>query len=224
MASQMPTMAAIPPPDMPPFGKIDPGKTNVRVNAAGRMRSGIGMKQKGVRPAIISSMGMPMVPRAAMTLWMKPMGKRIPTLTKNQRRHRKVVPVRIIMKNIAIMKTAVMAPAICDCLSECAFGFPNMRIDQAAIGKVNRPARTILRGVLKPGCSTRGLVAIPLPPQKHDDPQRAVIEGDEHRCHPCDRNHGFVALHAAQTGKRHEPDRCPHKESGKEKKCPCDAA
>ena len=67
MASHMPTMAAIRR-RLPPPGKIDPGKTSVRVNAAGRMSRGIGMKQNGVRPAIISSIGMPMVPRVTRTL------------------------------------------------------------------------------------------------------------------------------------------------------------
>ena len=56
----MPTMAAMP-------WVMVPGNTTVLVKAAGRMRSGMGMKQKGVLPAIISSTGMPMVPRA-MTL------------------------------------------------------------------------------------------------------------------------------------------------------------
>ena len=50
-------------PTCPPLGRMEPGNTSVRVNAAGKISSGIGMKQNGVRPAIISSIGMPMVPR-----------------------------------------------------------------------------------------------------------------------------------------------------------------
>ena len=88
MASQMPTIAAMPAPDIPSPGKIEPGNTTVLASAAGRMSVGIGMGQNGVRPAIISSIGIPIVPRIAMTLWMKPTGNRNPNATKNQRRQR----------------------------------------------------------------------------------------------------------------------------------------
>ena len=80
----MPAMAAMPWPDAPPPGAMEPGKTIVRVSAAGKMIVGMGMKQNGVRPAIISSTGMPMVPRMTTRSWMKPIGNSSPSDTKNR--------------------------------------------------------------------------------------------------------------------------------------------
>ena len=100
------------------------------------------MKQNGVRPAIISSIGMPIVPRITMTLWMKPTGNRSPSATKNQRRHRYVLHVRIIMKNSAIMKTAVIAAAICDARFACRDEFEKheQRPENNRQGQQNGPA------------------------------------------------------------------------------------
>ena len=75
-----------------------------------------------------------------------------------------------------------------------------------------RSARCRLRGL-----QGSSLVAISISPHQHGDSQIAVIESDEHHCHPRDGDHGLVARHAAQAGKRHKPDRSPDKEHGKEK-------
>ena len=95
---------------------------------------------------------------------MNPTGNRIPKDTKNKRRHRYVLPVRIIIKNNAIMKTAVIAPAICDRRPPCVFGLANMRIDQTMIGDVSRSDRPMVRGAGQTVRGSRTLVAISFSP------------------------------------------------------------
>jgi hypothetical protein len=69
-------------------GRIDPGKTIVFANAAGRMIDGVTIKQNGVSPETIRLMGMLMVPRSAMSEAMNPKGNRKPSATKKILRQR----------------------------------------------------------------------------------------------------------------------------------------
>ena len=69
-------------------GRIDPGKTIVRANAAGRINDGVTMKQNGVSPETMRLIGMLIVPRSATRAAMNPTGNRKPSATKKMRRQR----------------------------------------------------------------------------------------------------------------------------------------
>ena len=69
------------------------------------------MWQNGVSPPSMCSSEMLMLPRRWIRLAMKPTGNKNPRATKKYRRHRYVLPVRIIRKNSVVMnRIAATAP------------------------------------------------------------------------------------------------------------------
>src|ERR1035437_8975665 len=112
-------------------------------------------------------MVIPMEPRITMTVWMKPTGNRSPSATKNQRRHRYVLHVRIIIKNSPTMKIAVMIPAICTDRFGCWNEFEKMSSDHIVIGKVSRADLPTLRGLVARAGKIRASEAIEMSPHEH---------------------------------------------------------
>ena len=122
------------------------------------------------------------------------------------------------------MKTAVMAPAMCDCRSDARAGMNEheQRPEHNGQGQQQRPADTARR--LLPSRSMRASVAICFSPQQHGDSHGKVIEGDKRHRHPRHGDDGLVARDAAHAHKGHKPDRGSNKENSKKEQCCSHAA
>ena len=107
-----------------------------------------------------------------------------------------MLQVLIIMKNRTIMKRALITLAIWidrfDCWKERA----NISKDHKMMGKVSSSDLPMLRGRIGPDWRIRALIAMCFSSNQHHQSKKRVIDGDEHRCHPCNCRDSFVAAHA----------------------------